>query len=204
MAALQAAQRVLEVEPDNEDALEALRGLAPDADPYAEVASWTLPIQEKRLRGKGCEYVDDALVMDVAGGGMMRMTPPQRLSGGFAYETEFRVLEAYDSDWSVGLTFGDDGAHIWILSARAAKVELQWGEKGKVAQSVGSAALAALDREKPHRLGLLVRDGVLLCRLDGEILIRAASEDRATDGEIGVYMSHCRAEHRGMRAGRLP
>jgi tetratricopeptide (TPR) repeat protein len=203
-AALKAAQRILEVDPDNEEALAVRRRLAPDADPYADVKEWRYPIREKAYRGPSCEYVGDNLVLDARSGGMLRPNPGIRMEGGFACETEFTVRDAYDPDWAVGLVFGDDGAHLWVLDARASRVELLWGEKGKAPQTVGSAALSTLDAGKPHRIGVLVREGVVLCRLDGEVVVRGSAEGMPTDGDLGIYMKHCRAELTLLRAGRLP
>ena len=202
-SALKAARRILEVDPDHEEALAVLLKLAPDTDPFSVVKEWRFPIEEKLFTGPHCEYADTSLILDAKIGGRLRPNPPVRLTGDFGYETEFRILNAYEDEWSVGLTFGDDGKRFGALMAKAFRVELQWGEGGKSPQTLGSMDMADFDPAVPHRLGVLYREGTFVCWLDGKVAIKVPVSGFATDGDIGVLMTRCRVELLRLRAGRI-
>jgi tetratricopeptide (TPR) repeat protein len=202
--ALEAAQRILEVDPDHEEALAVRKKLEPDVDPYADVSEWTELVKDKRFQGSRVSYADGVMTLETTAGGRLRPIPGVRLEGNYGCEVEFRIPTIHDDQWQAGLFFGDDGRLFYALLVFGDKVELLHGGPAAAPRTLASVARNFEEPEAWHRLGFVVRQGVVVCWLDGERIITAPADDtRPTNGELGLIQTKSRVEWRVARAGRI-
>ncbi len=214
-AALRALDRVFEVRPAYPAAAslhEKITGKPygggdPGAPgPFARVAAWTDMIRERTiLDDRNISYAGELMVVDIKGGSRLGPDRPVDVGTAFAYETEFRVTETYETGWCAGISFAENGDE-WVSAfLRGAQLIVSRASKREPGHTdLANRAVPATDRDTWHRLGVVVRGSSWELWYDG----KKVAEDRVQyrpdlGGEIGIWQQGCRAERRILRAGRL-
>ncbi len=214
----QALEMLLRVRPDHEAARKLysdLGGKAPEIPaeeamppPFRAVKGWTDFL--------GRRSFETAVLAEVKDGHMVfdsktadRLVPNSSTDPGsqFAYEMEFRLQEAYGSNWLSGLTFAEkeggrseDFVAVFVQSSAVVIFSASPGGKKELARK----DISAIDKAGWHRFGFTVRDHLVEAWLDGRsCLTFKVPTDRDLRGVVGVYNQQCRSEWRLHRIGRL-
>ncbi len=203
-AALDAVNRVLEVQPKNAEAL-ALRdklGEKKAAGPFDGVASWRDIVKDKGLHSDVVKYPGDLMTIEIKSGGKIRPEPPITMSTDYAGEMEFRVAEVFDQAWSVGFSLGETKDGFYEIAVTKAEVRVQFGKVKQRPDDVASFATPPVDPAAWHRLGFAVHGAKFLVYLDGEQVIDETQTIRNDfAGDLGILVRTCRAEFRTARTG---
>lgn len=176
------------------------------AGAFADVAQWRDLIADRTIipvPGR-YTYTGETLTADMRD---PHLTWPRNvidMGSNFAYEIEFRVLEAYEAGWSVGLAFANSKEGYYKAMVEQAVLTLRAGKHGANGSDVKAAPLQNLDPAAWHRLGVVVRGNSVQVWFEGRKVIeeRIPSRPELT-GEMGVGLVGCRTEWRVFRAGRL-
>lgn len=212
--ALRALERVLAMRPDHDGALtlreklggkpRPAKGLAAGAKEIASVSTWFDLLHDRTIKTEAVRFEGELMIVDTKGG--KKLTPDRSPDVGeaFAYETEIRVAEAYDTGWLTALSFADSGPAFLAAFLQRSRVVLLDASESGGNREIAVHEMAAIDPAVYHRLGVVVRGKDLEIWLDGAVVLRHRFTDRSDlKGDLGIFQQGCRTERRIFRAGKL-
>jgi tetratricopeptide (TPR) repeat protein len=207
-----AAQAILVVQPDHDEArklLERLGGTAPPAKPqdalYRGVKEWRDFIKTSFLgRNADWTYEDALLTIDRKGGHFtwphVAFTSPKS----FVFEIEARIMEEYPTKWCLGLAFDEGVRHQNCTAVHYSKSEvILWTlEDGNRASDLAKVTIEPLEPETWHRLLVSISGNRVQAYFDGkQVIEHELSEREDLVGGVGLFHQDCRSEIRVLRLG---
>jgi tetratricopeptide (TPR) repeat protein len=218
--ARKALAHALALRPDHAEALklrEKFGGPAADAapapadktgaepPPFKAVKSWKDLIADKSIESTAITYAEKLMTIETKQGLLIRPESPLDLGTSYAFETEFRVMAAYERGWLVGLLFAGEKKEVF-LSAQvlSSRVEILRARGPGAQEEAGCFDTPALEMETWHRLGVLVQGPSVDVWFDGNKVLSYRDPDgKDLAGEIGIFQQRCRTERRVFRAGKV-
>lgn len=203
-AALAAAQRVLEVQPKNAEAL-ALQerlGEKKQENPLAGVDQWRDLVKDKSLHSDVVKFPGELMTIEVKTSGKIRPDPALTMGADYAGEMEFHLAATFEDGWSVGFSLGETKDGYYAVRIERAQVTVMYGKPKQRPESIASRASAPLDTAAWHRLAFAVHGARIVVMVDGEKVIDEAQGQRDDfSGEAGVSVGYGRVEFRSVRVG---
>jgi tetratricopeptide (TPR) repeat protein len=169
------------------------------------VKAWRDILRNREISSDSITFTGDVMVFDAKGGKKVTSHKPIDEGGNLVYETEFRVVEAYDSGWLAGLTFSEKAESDFLaFFAQSGQVVLLQQVSDRDRKELAQVAVATLEVGTWHRLAVVLRGDAVEGWLDGKKLVDQRLRDRPDlSGELGIFQQACRTERRVFRAGKL-
>jgi len=181
-------------------------GEGDDGNPAARgVKAWRDLLRNREISSDSITFTGDLMVFDAKGGKKVTSKKPIDEGGNLVYETEFRVVEAYDSGWLAGLTFSEKAESDFLaFFAQSGQVVLLQQVSDRDRKELAQVAVTTLEVGSWHRLAVVLRGDAVEGWLDGKKLVDQRLRDRPDlSGELGIFQQACRTERRVFRAGKL-
>jgi len=211
--AVKALRFVLQVDPEQQDAVRLLEKLgvaagasaeppSEDRGPFGDVRTWTDLIAQQYTSADGMTYERDMLVMDHPEGRMIGKREPFDSTTAYVYEIEFRLLKAH-GEWYCGLVFAEakrERAFLAFVGANDVTVIQDTAGKKDV---LDNPAIPPVVPDQWCRLLVAVKKNRLEVFVnDKSYFAETFPDELPLAGGIGLYHQGCRCEARRWRFGR--
>jgi len=213
-----AVDAVLAVQPEHAEALklneklggsatadvEAPQGPSAAVGPFKDVKDWLDLIEGKWFGSRNSTFSGTSMFLDCKGG--IAITPTGFIDTGvsFAFEYEFKVVEAYDASWVAGIGFASKDADFIAAMVIPGQIVLERTFADGTHKDLVQMNGPAVKLDTWHRLGILVKGPAVEVWYDGSKTLSWREPSGANfKGQLTMVQIKCRTESRLLRFGKV-